>query len=152
MSEPAGNVLLLTFARRGEEAALRRALIRLYARYPSARVIAIGTPATEPVLKDFGVEHVLVHGAGQPARRVIEEAQLCMPEAAAVVYDNPRFGGHLKLEALAFLVGPRTILRCPPEGEPVTVRRLRLAFTVAGKTLSLGLRLCLGAAVTLLAY
>lgn len=148
------TLLLLTFARRGEDDAIRHALSVLAERYPDSRVIAIGTAVSAPVLRDLGVSDILVFGNGKSAREVIEEAQLFMPEVAAIIYDQPRFAAHLKLEALALIVGVRTILRYPPPSaetpapEPTAISRFGLARSVAAKGLHTLLRLCAGKMVT----
>jgi hypothetical protein len=156
MSTPSLTVLLLTFARRGEDAAIRRAITALLERVPGARVIAVGTPVSAPILRDLGIADILVYGDGKSARQVVEEAQLFMPGIAAIVYDHPRFAAHLKLEALALALGVRTVLRFPPpipesqDPRPEAISRLRLALTVAAKGLHMLLRLCVGKAVTTL--
>jgi hypothetical protein len=161
MSDPTRNVLLLTFARRGEERAIQRAISALAEVAPGAQVIAVGTPVSAPVLRDLGIATILVYGDGKSARQVIEEAQLFMPEAAAIVYDNPRFRAHLKLEALALLIRVRTVLRCPPSPQaaeaetqlpkPETIGRLRLAWSVLTKGLHLLLRRAAATTLTALA-
>jgi len=154
MSGPSHTVLLLTFARRGEEAAIQNALTALAERVPGARVIAVGTPVSAPVLRALGIADILVYGDGKSARQVIEEAQLFMPEVAAIIYDHPRFAAHLKLEALALAIGVRTILRflpSPPLPRPETIGRFRLALSVMAKGLQMLFRLCVGMAATALA-
>jgi hypothetical protein len=155
MSAPLANLLLLTFARRGEEATIRHARAVLSERYPSARLIAIGTAVSAPVLCELGISDILIFGNGKSARQVIEEAQLFMPEVAAIIYDDPRFTAHLKLEALALAIGARTVFRFPPPipdpRSPIPLSRFRLAFAVLAKGLQVLLRLCVGMAVTTLA-
>jgi len=151
MSAPNHTVLLLTFARRGEEAAIQHAVAALTARVPDARVIAVGTPVSAPVLRALGIADILIYGDGRSARQVIEEAQLFMPETVGIVYDDPLFRAHLKLEALALLVGAKTVWRFRPEGEAVRVGRFRLALSVLAKGLQMVFRLGVGRAVTALA-
>ncbi len=147
-----GHVLLLTFARRGEEEAIRAAIAALQERHPQARLLAVGTPVSEPVLRGLGVGRVLVYSKEHPARRVLEEAQLCMPEATAVVYQGEDLRGHLKLEALALAVGARETLRCRLTHPPMRVGRLRLGAIVLGKALHLAARTTLGMVVAAAAY
>ncbi len=127
MSETPLNVFLLTFARRGEEPAIRGALEELRARYPEATLRAVGTPASEPVLRGLGVEHILIYTRRHPARRVLEEAQLHMPEATAIVYGGDDFRGHLKLELLAYAIGAPVVLRCRADRPPVELNAWHLA-------------------------
>ena len=151
MSESPRSVLLLTFARRGEEEAIRQTMDALAARHPGARVLAVGTPVSEPALQQLGVARVLIYSAGHSARRVVEEAQLCMPEAIAIVYQGDDFRGHLKLEALALAIGARETLRCRPGQEPERLGRSRLAAIVLGKALHTAARIFVGTAVSALA-
>jgi len=143
------HTFLLTFARRGEEAAIREAFAALTERHPGAQVHAVGTPVSEPVLRQLGLERVLIYQRGKHPGRMLEEAQLCMPEAVAIVYGGEDFRGHLKLEYLALRIGAHQILRCR-EGQPaVRLSRGRLAGVVLGKTCHLALRVALGMAVAL---
>ena len=158
MSAPNCTVLLLTFARRGEERAIQSAMASLTERVPGARVIAVGTPVSAPVLRALGIADILVYGDGKSARQVIEEAQLFMPETVGIVYDDPGFRAHLKLEALAFVVGAKTIWRFRPGGEaalgaqasslPVRMGRFGLALSVLAKGLQMLVRLGVGMALT----
>ena len=151
MSAANTNVLLLTFARRGEGGAIQAAMAGLAERVPGAHVIAVGTPVSVPILRACGVTDILVYGEGRSARQVIEEAQLFMPEAAGIVYNHPRFGAHLKLEALALVSGARSIWCFRPEGEPMRIGRLKLCLGVTRKGLQMLLLFSLAKAVTALA-
>ena len=151
MREARGNVLVFTFARRGEERILRSILARLRERFPSTRICAVGTPASESLLREMGFEHIIIYARGQSARRVIQEAQLCMPEGIAIIYNTANFSGHLKLEATAFLIGAREYVRCPPEGDSVRISRFRLGAAIFGKMWLLFGRLLVGSIVAVLA-
>jgi len=132
------TALLLTFARRGEEEAIRQALAALREAVPSADIVAIGTPVSGPVLKNLGMDDIIIYGDGRGARSVVREARGRRPIAAAVVYWGPGFSAHLKLEALALLCRPPRVLRLAP-GAPVSaIGRPRLALSVLGKTLAAG--------------
>ena len=134
------TILLLTFARRGEGAAILRAREVALSRLPGARVVAVGTPVSAPVLRDLGLAEVLVYGEGQAAKEVVARARRIAPELAVIVYDEFAFRGHLKLEGLAWASRARRVLRCPPEGEARETGRLPLAALVVGKSLWTGLR------------
>ncbi len=148
MSETAPvNVFLLTFARRGEEPAIRAALDELRERYPEARLRAIGTPTSEAVLRELGLERVLIYTRGESARRVLEEAQLCMPEATAIVYGGDDFRGHLKLELLAYAIGAPVVLRCRAGRPPVEMNAWHLAGLLAWKGAQAFARVAVGSLV-----
>lgn len=144
-------LLLLTFARRGEEEVIRRAATLLRQAGAGAEVIAVGTPVSAPGLRDLGLPEVLVLGEDGSARAVLAALRRRRPRTAAIVYCGPRFGGHLKLEALALLSGARRIVRVLPEGE-ARLGRLRLALAVAAKSVQAACCLAAGAAVTTIAW
>jgi hypothetical protein len=132
--------LLLTFARRGEEEAILRAMEVALAQLPGARLVAIGTPVSAPVLRELGLTEVLVYGEGQAAKEVVGRARRIAPEVAVIVYDESAFRGHLKLEGLAWATRAGRVLRCPPEGDVRSIGRPALAVVVLGKSLWMGIR------------
>jgi hypothetical protein len=140
VSQQPDAALLLTYARRGEEAAIRKAIGALREDVPDARIEAIGTPVSAPVLRELGVENLIVYGAGQGTLQVIRQARARRFAAAALVYSGPRFSGHLKLEAVALLAGVKRAYRCGPQDQAVPVGRLRIAFSVFVKGLQAILR------------
>ncbi|HUU55450.1 MAG TPA: hypothetical protein VMY87_11080 [Armatimonadota bacterium] len=144
---PRTAALLLTFARRGEEEAIRQALAALREAAPGADIVAIGTPVSTPVLKNLGVDDIITYGDGRGARSVVREARGRRPAAAAVVYWGPGFSAHLKLELLALLCGPPRVLRLAPEALVSAIGRPRLALSVIGKTLAAGALALAGAAL-----
>jgi hypothetical protein len=127
------QVVLLTFARRGEEQTIRDALAALRTEIPDADLFAIGTPVSAPRLREAGVQTVITYGSGSGAGVVLREARSRRPAAAAVVYWGPRFGGHLKLEVLALLTGAKVTHRFAPGSDARSIGRLRLAWSVAAK-------------------
>ncbi len=136
--------LLLTFARRGEDGEIERARDHLRQQLPDAQLVALGTPVSEPVLRRLGLEHIILYGGEQGARRAVREARARPPAAAAIVYCEPGFEAHLKLEAFALLSDARRLYLFSP-GRPVkTIGRLRLACSVSGKALAAGGRLLAG--------
>ena len=139
--------ILLTFARRGEEEAIRQALSALREALPGADVVAIGTPVSAPVLESLGVDDIIIYGDGRGARSVLREARARRPAAAAVVYWGPGFSAHLKLEALALLCRPPRVLRLAPEAPVSAIGRPRLVLSVIGKTLAAGALASAGAAL-----
>ena len=144
---PRTTALLLTFARRGEEEMIRQALAALREAAPSAEVVAVGTPVSGPVLRNLDVDDVITFGEGRGARSLFREARGRRPAVAAVVYWGPGFSGHLKLDALAFLCGPRCVLRLTPESPVSSIGRPRLAFSILGKTLAAAALTLAGAAL-----
>ena len=130
------TVLLLTFARRGEEEAIRQAMAALREAAPDAVIVAVGTPVSGPVLEHLGVDELIIYGDGRGARSVVREARARRPAAAAVVYWGPGFAGHLKLELLALLSGPPRVLRLAPETPVRAVGRSRLALSVLAKVVT----------------
>ncbi len=127
------SVLLLTFARRGEEQAIRDALAHVRSEIPDADVFAVGTPVSAPLLRDAAVESVITYGADRGARAVVRESRSRRPAAAAIIYWEPGFGGHLKLEILALLSGVRIAHRFAPGSDARPIGRLRLAWSVGAK-------------------
>jgi hypothetical protein len=144
-------VLLLTFARRGEEEAIRRAVTLLRPAGAEGDLVAVGTPVSAPLLRGLGVPEVLVFGEDGSARAVLAQLRRRRPRAAAIVYCGPRFGGHLKLEALALLSGARQVVRVLPEGE-ARLGRVRLALAVAAKSVQAAACLAAGGAVVGVAW
>jgi len=145
---PRATALLLTFARRGEEEAIRQAMAALREAAPGADVVAIGTPVSRPVLEDLGVDDIIIYGDGRGARSVVREARGRRPAAAAVVYWGPGFSAHLKLELLALLCRPPRVLRLAPEAPVSAIGRPRLALSVLGKILAAGALALAGAALS----
>jgi len=141
------TALLLTFARRGEEAMVRRALDALREAVPGAEIVAIGTPVSAPALKCLGVDGVITYGDGRGARSVVRQARRRRPAVAALVYWGPGFSGHLKLEGLALLCGPPRVLRLTPESPVSPIGRPRLALSVLGKAVAAGALTLAGAAL-----
>ena len=130
---PAGVVLLLTFARRGEEAAISAALEHLRRALPDGRIAAVATPASSSVLRGLGVSDLIVYGEERTVRQVVAEMRARAPWAAAIIYSGPVLSGHLKLELLALSAGARRIYRFLPEEAPRVAGRLRLLASVAAK-------------------
>jgi hypothetical protein len=143
--------LLLTFARRGEEEPIRRAMALLRPAGAQAGLVALGTSVSAPVLRGLGVPEVLVLGEDGSARAVVAKLRQRRPRTAAIVYCGPRFGGHLKLEALALLSGARQVVRVLPEGE-ARLGRFRLALSVAAKSTQAACCLAAGGAVVTVAW
>ncbi len=136
MSRGSGaRVLLLTFARRGEEQAIRHALARLRSEIADADVFAVGTPVSTPVLRDVGITSVITYDSKSSARSVVWECRSRRPERAAIVYWGPPFGGHLKLELLALLSGAGITHRFVPGSDPKPIGRLGLTCSVGAKCL-----------------
>lgn len=125
--------LLLTFARRGEEAAIRQAVTRLRADGATS-VIAVGTPVSASALSALGLDGLILYGDGRRAWGVLREMRSRRPAMAAVLYSDSGYGGHLKLEALALLSGARRVQRIAPAGSSV-IGRASLAAVVLAKGL-----------------
>jgi hypothetical protein len=125
--------LLLTFARRGEDAAIRQAVSRLRADGATS-VIAVGTPVSSPALSLLGVDDIAVYGDGRRAWAVICDLRRRRPAMAAVVYSDAGCAGHLKLEALALLSGATRVQRIAPAGGSA-IGRASLAAVVLAKGL-----------------
>ncbi len=152
MSQAPGAALLLTFARRDEEPTIRGAMAALREAAPGARLEAICTPASAPLLRALGVEELIVYGDGAGARQVIRQARARRFSAAALVYSQPGFSGHLKLEALALLAGVKQLHRFLPGQEGRALGRLRLAWSVALKCVQTLLRVAAASALCGVAF
>jgi len=152
MSDRGPTALLLTFARRGEEEEIRRALASLAGEFAGLRSMAVGTPASAPVLRDLGVEQVVIYGEGRGARETMREAKAHGPEIAAVIYCGPGTKGHLKLEALAVSIPTRHIYRFVPGAPARSIGRPALSISVAGKALLVAGSLAVGATVCAVAF
>lgn len=140
------TVLVLTFARRGEEGAIGRALDWLSRELPGARFAAVGTPVSAPVLRAVGIEEIATLGGGRSAVQVIADSRAQRPASAAIIYSGPGTRGHLKLEALALAAGAPRAYRFTPDRPPQLVGRWRLLASVKAKLLQAGICLLSGAA------
>jgi len=127
------KALILTFARHGEHAEIQRALQHFQGMAGIDECFAIVTEASAPVLERLGVADRIVYGEGRSARSIIGKARSRHPKAAAVLYCDPEFRAHLKLEAVALLSGAPLIYRLAPETEIAVVSRLSLAWSVFAK-------------------
>ncbi len=145
------TTLLLTFARRGEESEIARARDHLRQQFPTAQLVALGTPVTESVLRHLDLEHIIIYGGAQGARQAVREARSHQLTAAAIVYCEPGFFAHLKLEAFALLSGAHKFYRISPEQPIKTIGRLRLACSVLAKSFAAGTRLLAGFFICLIA-
>lgn len=134
MSRPP-TLLLLTFARQGEETAIRQALESLAREYPGGRWAAVGTPASAPVVRGLGVEEVLTFGEGLSACQLIRRARAHRPQAVVVIYSGPGFRAHLKLELLALAAGPGRVYRSLAGGPARPTARCTFVVSVAAKLL-----------------
>jgi hypothetical protein len=144
MNDGGSVAIILSFARHGEDEAIRQAVDRVRADSPGVHLAALGTPVSAPVLRKLGIEDVMVLGGERATRGVLLEAKARRPRVAAVVYSGPGTGGHLKLEALALSLPVRRIYRVVP-GETVReASRPRLALAVIGKFAQTGV--CLAVA------
>jgi len=132
MSKALAPMLILTFARRGEEDAVGRAvsLSHELGRQPAA----VGTGTSTPSLTAAGVEDIIAYGEGSGARSVVRELRARRAEEAAVVYWGPGYGGHLKLELLALASGARVVHRILREGKGDRVGRGALFRSVVWKS------------------
>jgi len=146
------RVLLLTFARRGEEEAIRRAMEALRTEFAGAQITAVGTPVSAPVLSALGAAHVIVYGEGHGARDVVQEIASCQASAAAIVYGGPGLSGHLKLELLAVLSRARRVRRFTPDGAAGSIGRLGILCSVWAKASGSLLRLVAGGMVCATAF
>ena len=152
MSAERSRVLLLTFARRGEEAAVREAVHALAGEFPEARIAAVGTPASADTLLSSGVEELILFGDGSGVRGVIGAARSLRAVGTMIVYGGPGRSGHLKLEALALLANGGRLFRYLPDGRPIPVGRTALFCSAAVKLVRAGLCLMVGAIACGLAF
>lgn len=141
------SALLLTFARRGEEEAIREAVSHLRCEWPGAEIAAVGTPTSASVLRELGLADLVVYGEGRGARAVLREARGRKPRVAGIVYGGPGFSGHLKLELVALGSGAGRIDQFGEGESHRVVGRLRLLGSVCGKGLWLGIRMAAGGAM-----
>jgi len=152
VSAQRSRALLLTFARRGEEAAVREAVRALARAVPDAHIAAVGTPATADTLLASGVDEVILFGKGRGAREVVRAARSPRAAGTMIVYGGPGRSGHLKLEALALAAGGGRLFRCLPDGAVASVGRAVLFCSAGGKLVRAGLCLLAGAIVCGLAF
>ncbi|MBN1461439.1 MAG: hypothetical protein JXA57_18075 [Armatimonadetes bacterium] len=131
MSKAQPRMLILTFARRGEQEAVTKAVALAHelGRQPAA----VGTDTSTPSLTAAGVEDIITYGEGSGARSVVRELRARRAEEAAVVYWGPGYGGHLKLELLALASGARSIHRIVLEEEGDRVGRGAVLRSVVWK-------------------
>lgn len=148
----ASVVLLLTFARRGEEAAIAAAAEAVGRQVPGAQIVAIGTPVSAPTLNGLGIDDVIIYGGGRTASQAVREARRRSPRASAVVYGGPGVSGHLKLELLALLTGARAVYRCVPGKPPKPVGRVLLAASAVAKVARAAASLGMAAAICAFAF
>jgi len=138
VSEGIPVAIILSFARRGEDEAVRQAVARVREELPDARLAALGTPVSAPVFRSLGIDDVMVLGGERATRDVLREVKARGPRSAAITYSGPGTGGHLKLEILALSLPVSRIHRIV-SGEAVrTASRARLALAVAGKIAQAG--------------
>lgn len=143
--------LLLTFARRGEDDAVGRAVAHV--RQQGARdVLAVGTPVSAPFLRVAGADEILVYGDGTGTRAVIRDLRRRRPRLAVIVYLDASFAGHLKLEALALLSGAKRVWRAAPDGPPTAIGRTGLASSVLAKSLRVFGCLLAGMSICVIAF
>ena len=131
MSTTQPAMLILTFARRGEEDAIVRAVSLAHdlGRQP----VAVGTPVSTAALQAAGIDDIITYGDGRGGRSVVRELRARGAEEAAIVYWGPGYGGHLKLELLALASGARLIHRILLKGEGDRVGRGALLRSVVWK-------------------
>lgn len=132
MSREHSPMLIVTFARRGEEEAVVKAVT--LARELGRQPVAVGTPVSRPVLQAAGVEDIITYGEGRGGRSVVREMRARRVQEAAIVYWGPGYGGHLKLELLALASGARVVHRIALAGESDRVGRGALLRSVVWKT------------------
>ncbi|UCC68033.1 MAG: hypothetical protein JSV79_13135 [Armatimonadota bacterium] len=146
MGRERDGAVLLTFARRGEEEAIREALRHLRSELPGRQVAAVGTLVSAPVLRELGAEEVIVYGGGAGARAVVRELRGRAPAAVGIVYGGPGFSGHLKLELVALASAAGRIYQFLEDTRARRVGRGRLLASVCGKLARVPLCLAVGAA------
>jgi hypothetical protein len=138
VSESSPVAIIISFARRGEDEAIRRAVAQVREALPGARLAALGTAVSAPVLRSLGIDDVMVLGGERATRDVLCEAKARGPRSAAITYSGPGTGGHLKLELLALSLPVSRIHRIVPDEAVRTVSRARLALDAAGKVAETG--------------
>jgi len=146
------SLLVLSFARRGEEEMVRRAVGHLTSEFPGAHIAAVGTPVSAPALRELGLSEVIVYGGERGARGVMREVRGRAPSAAGIVYGGPGFSGHLKLELVALASDARRVYQFAPGRSERVVGRLRLGLSVWGKALCAAVRLAVGGVVCGIAF
>jgi len=151
VSAGSGPMLLLSFARRGEEEAIRAAMDAVGAQCPGARWAAIGTPASAPVFRSLGLGEVLVSGDRVSPRQLLRMARAQRPQAAVIIYSGPGTSGHLKLELVALAVAAPKVYRFVPGEEARPLGRFCLLGPVAAKLVQAGARVAVGALVCMAA-
>ena len=133
MNESRPCVLLLTFARRGEEEAIREGMAAVREDLPGAEFVALGTAVSAPVMRGLGLEDIILVGEGRGTQAVMREVRARAPRGTLVVYSGPGLAGHWKLELLALASGARRAYRWVPGGPMVVCGRLALAGSVVWK-------------------
>jgi hypothetical protein len=146
------TILLLTFARQGEEGAIRGALAWLSQQAPGAEFVAVGTPVSAPVLNRLGLTDVIIFGDGASTRQVVGEARARRPKITAIVYGGPGSSAHLKLELVALGAAAPVTYRFVPDTPPRPIGRWALLASVATKALSAAGRLVAGCVVCGIAF
>jgi hypothetical protein len=148
----AESVLLLTFARRGEEQAIREALVALEHGFPAASVFAVATLASAPVLKSVWVGDLILYDSPGSARQVLRAVAARKPRAAAIVYAGVAPEAHLKLEMLALRSGAPAVYRCLSGERIQVIGRLRLCGSVVCKAVFACARLAAAAGMCCVAF
>lgn len=133
MSESRPCVLLLTFARRGEEEAIMEGMAAVRQDLPGAEFVALGTAVSAPVIRGLGLEDILLIGEGRASQEVMREVWARAPKGALIVYSGPGLAGHWKLELAALASGARWTYRWMPGGPMVMSGPLALAGSVVWK-------------------
>jgi hypothetical protein len=152
VSEGRHTALLLTFARRGEEEAIREAIAVLREAMPGGSVEAIGTPASTPLLRACGVDEIIPYGEGAAAFDVIRRVRARRFGAALVLYSGPRLSGHLKLETVALAVGADRTYGMTAGEAARQISRTRVTWSVAAKMAQAALRVLAAAALCAVAF
>ena len=133
MSDSRPCVLLLTFARRGEEEAIREGMAAVREDLPGAEFVALGTAVSAPVMRGLGLEDIFLVGEGRASQEVMREVRARAPKGALIVYSGPGLAGHWKLELPALASGARRAYRWVPGGPMVVSGWLALAGSVVWK-------------------